>query len=355
MRSLSVRELIIETQQQVQRLGGYKRDVTVEHRIIWRLNSAQDQLVRKKIKPSLTQAGRFMIDEPSRQAIQALITSNKKLPVHKDTVTRGFAYLPSDYGFLISDRSIVLPDCKSEFNSPTEATTYIVTVIPFNDSPLTAGPFYHTITARSTTGVTPTDFSKTYDLASKKEKFEIIDAIANQFKKHANVFGVYWETFDSVYNPNSFLVVRQVIGNQSNIPSYTLLIDGQQAISSTQTITTTKYKTYAAGDEVPNRSYQNDFLYDAVSYNYYDQPEPDSPVSQLAGNKVFIFTGKRFLVPEIIVDYIRKPRRISVYLDQTSELDGSVQYELCSLAAEQILGDLESNYPLKNQTNLSLQ
>jgi hypothetical protein len=355
MRAFSVRDLIIETQQQVQKLGGFKRDATSEHRIAWRLNTAQDILVRNKIKPSITSPGRFMIDEPSRQAIQSLITPNKRLAVHKQSATRGFAYLPYDYGYLVADRSIVLPDCKTEYADPTEATTYRVTSIPFNDSPLNVGPYYVNITARSTASGVHTDDTKIYNLSNKKEKYEIVDSIIAQFASLSTVFGAYWESFDTIQKPNSFIIVHQVVGAQTNLPTHSLLIDGQEAVAVTQTISTTKYKAYADGEEKPNRSYQNDFLYDAITHNYYDQPKPHTPVAQLANGMVYVFNSKRFLVPELIIDYIRKPRRISVYLDQSTELDSSVHYELCCLAAEQILGNVEGNYPTKVQDNIRIQ
>lgn len=355
MRALSVRELVIEVQQQVQRLGSYKRDQTSEQKIIWRLNTAQDLIVQNSLKPNPAKPERFMIHEPARQAIQGLIQANKRVPVHKETSKRGFAYLPSDLGFLVNDRSVVLEDCKKEFDSPDEPTTYHVTILPLLDSPLAigSGGFYVNIVARKAVSGSPTiDKAKRYGTLNKKEKFEIIEGVMEQFKAY-DPFGVYWEKFDTIYAPESILVVQQLVGTVNTIPEYKLIVDGTETLATTRSITTTKRKSYD-GDDVPNRSYQGDFLHDAISHNSYEKPFPNSPVSQLAGNKLYVYSSERFLVPEIILDYVKKPRRISVYLNQTSELDGSLHLELCSKAAELILGDIEAtNYGNKVQSNIN--
>jgi len=345
MRALTVRELIIEVQQQVQRLGSYKRDKTSEPLIIWRLNTAQDRFIRDCIKPDPNQNDKFSINEESRTSIQALIETNKSLLVYND-ISGTYSILPSNLAYLVNDRSIILPDCNAQFSSPSSSYIITATAIPFNESTKANAPYY-SITA---TGSSSNSIS--YNLANKKESFEIIEVVANQLIQ-AGALDVYWESFNGWYVPNSFIAVHRIETGQSPPPTFGLTIDGVVSQTSVKNFTVNKFKSFS-GNQVPNRSYKNDYVHDAVNYNYYDQPIPESPVTYLGGNKLNILTSKRFLVSEIILDYIRKPRRISLYLNQSCELDGSVHEKICSIATEMILSNIEAeNYAIKVQENIN--
>lgn len=346
MRTLTVRELIIEVQMQLQRLGSFKRDKTSESLIVWRLNTAQDRFIRDSITPDPNVPFKFSINERSRSAIQPIIETNKKLKVYKDNALRSYCILPSDYAFLVNDRSSILPDCNAQYKTPTSAYTIVATTIPFNESVKSSAPYYQVTTSAGTVNKTVS-----YNLASPKESFEIIEAVAKQFTS-IGALDVYWESFNGIYSPNSFIVINRIESGFTP-PTYGLSIDGVAVSTGITNFSVDKYTTFA-GNEYPNRSYKSDHLYDAIAHNYYDQPTPDSPVSQISGDKLYIFNSKRFLVSDIILDYIRKPRRISLYLNQSCELSGSVHENICSLATEMILGNIEAdNYPLKVQENIN--
>lgn len=352
MKSWSVRELIIEVQQQVQRLGSHRRDGLALPNIVWRLNTAQDLFVSNRIKPDPGNPNRFQIDEKYRADLQTIIKPNVKLTCYQDTSTRQFSYLPADFAFLLNDRSIVLEDCKTEFTTPTEDAVYSTYSFTFIESPLPTAPFYRNFSFVINGGAS-VETTTLAGLPSKEEKFELDDYILSKLidlgTRTSPIFQAYWERFDTIYAPNSFIVVGLV-----GIPPLDLQIDGQTVAKAIKTLTLKKLKPYTSGPEVSNRGVRQDFLYDAINNNYYDRPTPHSPISTIADGKLFVASSKRFLVPEINIDYIRKPRRISLYLDQTCELPGSTHREVCGLAAELILGNVEAaNYPAKVQENIS--
>ena len=350
---MTVRELIIETQLQVKRLAAHRRDSINEQNIIWRLNTAQDRLIRDAIEPDPNNPNRFLINEVSNNLIQKLIKPNVSLTTYQESSKRGFAYLPSDLGYLLNERGIIVEDCnKEQWATPTETVTLNCTVIGFSDSILSSPNYYKTIGLKTTLGSnTAVTTYNTNGTQSKKEKYELVQYIMRLWEAQPleKPVKAYWEKFDTLYFPESFILVAE----QGN-PTLDLVIDGAELSRFSNTLTNVKIKPYSAGNEVPMRGYKGDFLFDAISYNYYEQPTPDSPVTQLADDKIYFYSSKRFLVSQLVVDYIRKPRRISLYLNQTCELDSNVHEKVCSLAAEAILGNVEaSNYPLKVQENIT--
>lgn len=357
---MTVRELIIEVQQQVQRKGSYKRDPTAEQIIIWRLNTAQNRLIKSWLKPDPNNPHKFQIDQKANSDVQKLINVNVPLTTIIDTDNRVYANLPNDFLYLINDKSRVLEDCKDGFEDAKDKTVYprTVTAFKFIDSANIEPNYYKTIVLEVLEGDTDGLLSL-YDLSvnglpSVKEKFELVDYIIKQAK--ALGYNLYWEQFDTCYKPDSFIYVPE-LGN-STPDTLTIRIDGVELPSTPVALKAyTIYKTDLDTSlmSLPvNRGYKNDFIYDAMQGNYYDQPQPDSPVSQLANGRIYVHTNKRFIVSTILMDYIRKPRRISLYLNNTCELDESVHEEVCSIAAEIILGNIEApNYPLKVQENIN--
>lgn len=360
---MTVRELIIETELQVQRLAGAQRNKTAPEITIWRLNTAQNRLIKSKIKREPNESGRYMIDQKSNTDLQNLQVPNFKLISFKDTDNRSYGYLPSDFGYLLNSRSVVLDDCKTEFATALLAVSpYRVTVIDFGDSGLPTGPFYiNNLAGFNANSVALVGSG----VPSKEQKFEYISSIIDAFKQLG--LEVYWEKFDSIYKQGAFIAVQPfpLTGAGTPVSPAIIVLILDAAFSQNATASTIKgvngdgnfqrYKTFIGlTREVANRVMKQDFVYDALTNNYYDRPTPDSPICHLSDGKVFVHSNKKFLVSEIIIDYIRKPRAINLSLNQTSELVEELHEELCSIAAELILSNQEApNYPLKVQENLN--
>jgi len=347
---MTVRELIIEVLQQVQRKNSFKRDSTAEQAIIWRLNTAQNRLIKSWIKPDPNNPNKFLIDQKANSDIQRLIKPNQTLRTIIDSDNRVYAYLPNDFRYLINDRSRILEDCKDSFANAEDPTSYprTVTAIKFTEAAVATPNYYKDIII--TIG-SSTETISTNGVPNVKEKFELIDYIISEVRRRG--YNLYWEKFDTCFRPDCFIFVPEV----GTSPTITIRVDGTELTKSSVALSSVrKYKTIDPSEtSTPiNRGYKGDFLYDAVQHNYYDQSLPDSPVSQLADGKIYVHSSERFIVSEIIMDYIRSPRRISLYLNHSCELDESVHEEVCSIAAEMILGNIEApNYPLKVQENIN--
>ncbi len=341
----TVREMIVETQLQVQRLAGNRRDNLLDDKIIWKLNLAQEFLVQSQITADPRGGHRFLFNQKDNNEIQKLITPNYSLTVIKDTTVRGYCYLPSNFGYSLNERSYVLTDCSDGFETPTIEVVSTVYIIKFKDSGKTTPPYYTNIGIVLPTGTTTLTTS---GFKSVEEKFELIEYIITESDRvGAGTWKTYYESYKNIYSPDSFIIVG--VG----IPSIDLTIDGDTCSKTSTTIIENNYKDIGT-DEASNRSYKGDALYDAIDGNYYDSPIPESPITQLANNLLYVYTSKRFIVSRIFIDYIRKPRRISLSLNQTCELNSNVHRKVCSIAAEMLLGDIEaSNYKDKVVENLT--
>lgn len=338
MRELTVRELIIETQAQIRRLGGQRRDGLAEPFIILRLNAAQNRLIKSRIHPDPNNPDRFMIDEKYRSDIQRLIVPSKRLPMYTEG-EYAFAILPSDFEYLVSDRSVILPDCNDQFETPTQDTVQKIYCFPFNLSSNT--PAYTNIVIGGNTYTTNGS-------PSPKEFYEFIDFIMEKMMDTVPDSQAYWERYDLKYIKNNFLLV-----GSNTMPDISISIDGAVVNKTVLNIDRVQYKDYNSKGVV-NRNIKNDFVHDTIGINYYDKPTPRSPVSYIASNRIFVANSERFLVPRILIDYIRKPRRISLYLNESSELPGSLHEEICSVAAELVLRDVEAdNYEQKIRDNVN--
>jgi len=346
MIGLSVKGMHVEVIAQLQRQGAYRKDRIFEQQIDWRLTSAQNILIKNKIKPSKDQQSpKFEMDQKAVTDIQSVIVSNKELRIIKATDTRGYVQLPYDFGYLVNDRSNVVEDCKTTFTTPTptEAYTYQIRAFNFGESQKTATPYYQQV--RVTKQSANKDLPVTTGLASKKDKDWLINSIIGLFAEHG--YDAYWENFGDTYRANSFLVVVTALSDTISITIDGTTKEQDEIISKT----VTRY-IENTGEEVPNRCYKNDYVYDALA-SAYMKSIPSSPVSSLAKNTIFVHTSKKFLVSKIFIDYIRTPRPISLYLNSSCELHPNTHQEVCDVAVELLKRDIESTtYGEKIQENV---
>src|SRR6478735_11189203 len=105
--------------QGLQRQGAFKKDYQYSQAVDFNLNKAMLKFVRGCIKPSNNNSNNFEVNDSRRQDIQSLIVLNKRLITQKlDDNYLGI--LPSDFKFLLNDRSSAIEDCKKSFVDSSE-------------------------------------------------------------------------------------------------------------------------------------------------------------------------------------------------------------------------------------------
>lgn len=374
-----VQELHIRVQEGLRKLNSSVYQNLLPQQIDFLLNLSQIRLVKDRIKPQQETNSEPFEQQKVYDDIQNLIEEKFELPTFvSNTGSRipySFAYLPSDYLGLASDASLVYDNCTlsqaqvQATTNYTEAICYFTNAsgFPANTKPFqfdnavipSSPPFYKNLQLQQNGGVNifqavsstttvgsnneAVGFGTIYTgYSSQKEAFYCIDWILEFVNRRLPVVlsngdiltGIYWEQYSNTYVPNTFLLVIQRIAVSS--AQFVLSYDNKTFTSST--LNSTVYQTSSIAQnlctEVSNRLVKPGRLNDVLSNNYFYKTSPLNPVSYLESNKINVYFDKRFIVNKIIIDYIRKPRRIDLNLNQTSELKESLQYELIDYCIE---------------------
>jgi hypothetical protein len=249
---------------------------------------------------------------------------------------------------LILDRSSILSNCSKHFSKEPVNKTEYVAYVRFNDSTKQSN-FYDTfsITVNSSTLFTNTDYNKTY--SSPYEKFMLIDLVLEdvnvyKFNNPKNI-SIYWEKYNNLYKPDSFIIVASepLIG--------TLVVDSSR--SNTFDSSPSTYQEFVDKSEriVPNRLTNNAYLAEVLA-DPFGKSNQDSVVSRLNNNNLYVFFDDTFIISNVIIDYIRKPRQISLSLNRMCELRESTHQEIVENTVQYLMLVSENpTYSTKLQDN----
>lgn len=332
--NLSVRELHIYVEQGLQRQGAYKKDKQFDQAVDIALTKAQDRVIKARLA-SIDKSGTFEINSKATSDVEAVIVLNYPILITRDAnrPNLGYGVLPYNFAFLLGDSSLVLENCHKEFTVPTPTIplTERVISIPFPQG--TSSPYFNSITASvgNNSIIIPSPGFVTID-----ERVYLVDYIIDAF----NSLGVntYWETYKNINNPGCFLLITRDTTLACNI-----IVDN---VSGTPTNIDTTISTYidlsSVSTEVVNRDVKADYIKN-LKQSIYHRSAPNSPISVLSNEQIFIYTDERFLVSKIFVDYIRKPKRISLALGQASELSDTLHIEIADLAIRLLKKQIEDD------------
>lgn len=341
MNRLSAKEKHIYVTQGLQRQGAYKKDFQYPEAIDIALNKAESRIIKDRLFPLDDNPDKFEINQKFVSDIQVLIQLDVELKVFKEG-KKSYGVLPYDFSYLLSNRSLVVEDCKEGFTNSTESKSERVVVIPFT-SAKTVSPYYTKIVAQAATATKQFDYPTGY--VTKEEKVYLVDKVISMYKELG--YTVYWETYKDIYRSESFLLITYDL-----TVSFGLSVDMATVVTSNIDNPVTVFKLpLVEGSEVTNRDMKVDFVSSAQS-SYYHKTSPVSPISVIGNNKIIVYSSERFLVNKILLNYIRKPKPISLALNQGSELSATVHEEICDLAIQLLKKQIEDpSYSQEVQDN----
>lgn len=335
---MQVREMHIGVNQWLQKINAKETDSFKPHEIDWALNEEQLRYIKQRTSTnSNSKKQGFQSTQKRYDDIEELITSSILPAFYKDSDTV-FSFLPYNYFRLLNDRSLVKDLCNLPLTTiPTVNQTRKICVVPFPDATETSSPYYTALQL-----VRQDDASVLFDvnnyittatgLNSKEEKFYIINLALEQMNRISpNTIEVRWETFDDKYYPNSFVFVVK------DSPLFTGVI-----LNPVGTIYTASISTYLMYNpnptkEVPNRLTKTDDLYVLLN-STFATTMAHSPISSLARGKINIHHRQKFILPFVKIDFIRKPRKIDLFLNQSCELNPNIHEELVEATARRLSG-----------------
>jgi hypothetical protein len=212
------------------------------------------------------------------------------------------------------------------------STTYI---IPFSNNG--DGYVNYTIYSGITSGATPLN-----------SKFIIVNYIVDKVNRLNLGATIYWEKYDNIYIPNTFIIV-----SPNTIQTNPIIQYGTPAITVS---TGTNYNTsgviqytsyfYNQGNPKYNplipdvvNTYSKDLIssaddQEALTNYYYSRNRHRKPLCTIVQNRLIIFTNPTFTTGNVKFQYIKYPTPINVFAGTMCEI--SVTREIIDLTIERI-------------------
>lgn len=328
-------ELHLAIEQKLQEQGSYKRDRIYPEAVDIALNEAMFSVL-----DDLTEVT-FADRELKLHALQDITIYNYTSKLTSDTHT---SYLPANFYSGINYRVNTVRDTVSCNGKPTVAivpTNEYVVSIPF----LTAitSPYYSRVEiVSSTKGVLYNQqFS---DLVSLQQAYIVVANILDTVQGDVMT---YWEVFKNTNKPNNLILV-------SNTPLGTVQFNvykpntNEFDVNSINVATNTPYSTYssslpntAISKIAPLKVIEPDAYY-KTELNSFTRTKIQEPHSTVLNNYLQVKEGENFILTDLYLDYIRKPKRISLALNQSCELAGeSAQQRVINRAVEILKNDIQ--------------
>lgn len=337
--------------QRVQEIASYKKKKFKPEEVDLLLNKAMFRLLEQGVN------NKFQDDQLNLSHVRALIHKNKIEEViipattdklYEENNPNYYAIVPPDFYWLINARVETIHktyDCDSLPSLGTTSKPEYVSVVAF---PSLGSPPYFSATSVSSSTLgslytSPTEITAGFD--SSRSKYVVVQNIIEYFYRKYTTIKVYWERYRDVYYKDSFVFVGNV-----NIGTMTVTSGGQsRAVASTLT----NYPIYnralignlsAVTVEVTStRISQGEELYSALKQNKYYNTRRIEPVLDQLQDFFVLYRDGSFIISRLYFDYIRKPRTISLTLNQDCELADTTHQRVVDLAVE--LAKLDTNNP----------
>ncbi len=267
-----------------------------------------------------------------------------------ESVKRQYNILPWDYLTFLEAEGEVYYSCTNtdlEFTTTT-APEYIATS-SFKTSdfgsptstPFSAVKLYKVIATVPTLIFSFSDYSD--GLSDIDEIFTVKNKLIHEVNKLSNI-KAYWERYRDLYYPDRFIFVS----TDATFASNAMRLDYTVTPSAVNTFVTTNYTKVLAGTEAfdTRDSFCRLISSEEVSHllsNPFGTTSSSSPIISIIGDKLISYINKRFILKGLTLKYLRKPRRMSLPLNQSYEIqDIRALEKIIDMSVEYLLATVQS-------------
>lgn len=141
-------------------------------------------------------------------------------------------------------------------------------------------------------------------------------------------YEVHWETYGTLYYPYHF-----IIAGLDDVTA-DVVIDGTATSAQNEAILQTKYVAESP-KRMPARLYFQTNVHH-MRVGAFSRTDARSPLCLFEQDQVVTEVSDSFIVGSTILNYVRKPRRIDLSLNQQCELPESAHPDICNLAIEHV-------------------
>jgi len=263
--------------------------------------------------------------------LESLVKRNISVPVVTTSLDYVEGRLPANLLFHIKSRADITYDCNTDLQATTAtaAITKNYFKLVFSQSP----PYTNlTIQINILAGGTFTLFDPTNytalisQLGDVNEKFYLIEVLRNAMPAG---WTLYWEDYRGLYQKDTMFLEAP---DGTYVPDTAELLIAAASVdtNTNNTINIGTQYTLAAGTLTDIRivDSEKDFTKDPN-----ERTRADAPVGTLSESKIQVYDGESFILPQVYVTYIRRPKPISLYLGWHCELHERTHGEIITMTA----------------------
>jgi len=319
----TVKEMHIALDMGLQQIdSNRKQSISPEHKDM-ALNYAVLQFIETRSNPK-TNLKREGYEDTQKRYDDLRELKRSKLLSSYSIDRKVFSILPVDYYKRVSIGANIYYS-KENLLIPNSKETYYYSILPFPDDE-GVNEFYSNfrISKNKKDLFNINNFPNISSFYSADAKFMIINLVL----EHLKDIEVYWEKWNNVYKPNSFILV-----NKEESANYRLSFHN---MSETSKDHSTTYNTYPSkgGKLTPVNLFSSEHEFDINTNPYYQKNKHLNPSAYIEDSRVVIYNGTNFVVTSVSFTYIKKPRLINLKANQTCEL--SVNREIIDLALQKL-------------------
>ena len=323
-------------------------------RIDFHLNYVQLSFVRQKVTPKMSRQGvqeGFEINQKNLGDLRTIIAKNKVIDLYTDTSNFYTGFSPNGLMYLIAPRcvSVYQTDCTDLVNTPTSVNVYTKR-IPFPKTPAGSTNNYNTLSFSLTlSGMTLEDYTiADPELYSPEDRYLLVENIVEHYYRQG--VDLHWETFGDYYDPSSFIISDTSDVTASFSYKYDTSTQYVATVSSiyyegaskqyTQVVAGTGNSTITS----PGRVMESEYLHPSLNDNSFTTTYKDSVIMTMFSGVIGAYGDSSFAPSQAIIDYVTKPRSISLKFDRSCQLPDHTHEEIVDLAIKNILRSSESNF-----------
>lgn len=347
----SIQDMHIFIDLELNKVNSNLYDIILPEEKDYFLNKAQERFVKDRYGAQSNNKGKgFEMSQKRIDDLRALLVPNYYDKAYLldasdfDFDTKLRFYLPNDYWFLTSQRSKVYGnECSPIVNTSNENKVYY-NIIDLSTELTNTNQFKI---------YSPTDSILIENLNYPIEDINlfILDLVNNWNTNFASTYG--WTFYiNNYYDISSYGNIIAIGTGTGQAIKYGY----GETITTLNTLTYKVFNYYTStGNQitVPNKFAQQDDVY-AMQQDPFNNSNMYSPITIINGDNIDVFVDKtKFIVKEIAISYIRRPKLMSLTLNQSCELAEHTHAEILRDAVNLLLENFEATNRL--QTSLQVE
>jgi hypothetical protein len=336
---MTITEMHLNIDLELNKLNSNLYDIILPQEKDYFLNRAQERFIKQRYSPkSNSKKEGFEMSQKRIDDLKALLVPNYYDKCYRlDTTDFDYSnklrfYMPDDYMFLTSNRSkITYNPCGTiiEGASTESFTLGKITLPNVSDYSLVGFKLGATVL------IAPGALSS----FGNQEQTLAVQYIIQLLNSNATFTGANWKAYSRFKNIISDIVVKAGTGTLS------MTIDGTNYTSISTTSYNFNYLT-ASGTSLTltNRFAQQDDVYIMQQDPFNKTSSTDGPLVIINSNNIDVFyEPNNFIVNEIAISYLRKPKLMSISINQSCELDEETHAEIVRDCVNLLLENFEAD------------